>query len=65
MPSVSLMYLLFNFSNPNSSDFSFTWNNTSENDPKYLSIDGDDTCMVDGFLYGSRVNLWENLPRKC
>lgn len=49
---------------PNSpSGLSFTWNNTSEDAPKYLSIDADNTSMVDGLLYSSRVNLWENISK--
>lgn len=51
---------------PNSpSGLSITWNSTSEEAPKYLSIDGDDTKMIDGLLYGSRINLWENLSKDC
>jgi len=40
---------------------SFEWKYTSEDHPKYLSINGDSTKMVDGLLYGSRVKLWEDI----
>lgn len=53
--------LLIFFRDPNSPDLSFEWKNTSKDDPKYLSIDGDNTKMVVGLLYGSRVKLWENI----
>ncbi|VVC34998.1 Hypothetical protein CINCED_3A008558 [Cinara cedri] len=49
---------------PNSpSGLEFTWTNTTEDVPKYLSIDEDNTRMVDGLLYGSRVNFWEELSK--
>lgn len=51
----------FYFRNPNSPDLNFEWENTSEDNPKYLSINGDSTKMVNGLLYGSRVKLWEDI----
>lgn len=51
------------FRNPNSSDLSFEWNQTSLEKPKYLSLDGDDTCMVDGILNSSRMHFWENISK--
>jgi len=49
--------------NPNSQDLDFNWENTSVNDPKYLSIDGDNTKMVDGLLYKSRIQFWEDIEK--
>lgn len=51
------------FRNPNSSDLGFEWIQTSLDKPKYLSIDGDDICMVDGILNSSRVQFWENISK--
>ncbi|XP_025406472.1 bile salt-activated lipase-like isoform X4 [Sipha flava] len=47
--------------NPNSPDSSVTWNSTSADDPKYLSLDGDNTCMVNELLYSSRVKFWDEI----
>ncbi|KAL4141630.1 hypothetical protein QTP88_004237 [Uroleucon formosanum] len=47
--------------NPNSSDLNFVWYNTNVDNPKYLSIDGDNTCMVDGLINASSVHFWENI----
>ncbi|VVC39815.1 Carboxylesterase type B, conserved site,Carboxylesterase, type B,Carboxylesterase type B [Cinara cedri] len=47
--------------NPNSPDLNVTWNSTSINDPKYLSLDGDNTCMVDELLNSSRMNFWKQI----
>lgn len=49
------------FSNPNSTDLSFEWKNTSANNPKYLSIDGDNTNMVDELIYSSRIKFWNDI----
>ncbi|XP_025406381.1 esterase E4-like isoform X2 [Sipha flava] len=49
--------------NPNSSDLSFIWNNTSTDDPKYLILDGDNTRMVDGLIVSSRTHFWENITK--
>jgi len=50
-----------NFRNPNSHDLRFEWSNTRAEEPKYLSLDGDNTLMVDGLLYSSRMHFWENI----
>lgn len=50
-----------NFRNPNSQDLSFEWSNTSAEEPKYLSLDGDNTCMVNELLNSSRVHFWEKI----
>jgi len=50
-----------NFRNPNSHDLKFEWKNTSPEEPKYLSLDGDDTRMVVGVLNSSRMRFWENI----
>jgi len=55
------MFDLFDFRNPNSSDSNVVWNNTNVDNPKYLSIDGDNTCMVDGLINASSVQFWENI----
>jgi len=47
--------------NPNSSDLNVVWCKTSLENPKYLSIDGDNTCMIDGLLNSTRVKFWENI----
>ncbi|XP_026805381.1 esterase FE4-like isoform X2 [Rhopalosiphum maidis] len=47
--------------NPNSQDLSFEWSNTSAEEPKYLSLDGDNTCMVNELLNSSRVHFWEKI----
>lgn len=49
------------YRNPNSTDLGFEWQNTSADDPKYLSIDGDGTHMVNDLLYSSRVKFWETI----
>lgn len=49
------------FRNPNSPDLSITWNSTSVNNPNYLSLDGDNTCMVDGLISSSRKIFWDNI----
>ncbi|CAI6351252.1 unnamed protein product [Macrosiphum euphorbiae] len=46
---------------PNSSDLSFKWVNASASDPKYLSIDGDRTCMADGMINSNRLRLWQEI----
>jgi bile salt-stimulated lipase len=54
--------ICFNFRNPNSEPNSnVVWNNLSVGDPKYLSIDGDNTQMVDGVINTSSVQFWENI----
>lgn len=50
-----------NFRNPNSHDLKFEWKNTRAEEPKYLSLDGDNTLMVDGLLNSSRMRFWENI----
>jgi len=57
------MFLKFSFflRNPNSPELSFKWENTNVENPKYLSIDGDNTKMVHELLYSSRVKLWEDI----
>lgn len=55
------MYFLVR--NPNSSDLSFVWNNTSIKDPKYLILDGDNTQMVDGLIVSSRMHFWEDITK--
>lgn len=55
-----ILFNFFNFRNPNSPDLNFEWNSTSVDKPKYLSLDGDNTKMVDELLYSSRVNFWKN-----
>ncbi|KAL4143921.1 hypothetical protein QTP88_006173 [Uroleucon formosanum] len=47
--------------NPNSHDLKFEWRNTSAEEPKYLSLDGDNTHMVVGLLNSSRMRFWENI----
>ncbi|XP_050427431.1 juvenile hormone esterase-like isoform X2 [Adelges cooleyi] len=47
--------------NPNSSDLKFKWDCSSLGNPKYLSIDGDDTHMVEGELNGARVKFWKDI----
>ncbi|KAF0751373.1 esterase E4-like isoform X1 [Aphis craccivora] len=47
--------------NPNSSNLNVVWNNSNVDDPKYLSIDGDETCMVDGVINTPSVQFWENI----
>ncbi|XP_022165542.1 esterase E4-like [Myzus persicae] len=47
--------------NPNSQDLRFKWSNTRAEEPKYLSLDGDNTQMIDGLLYSSRVRFWEKI----
>ncbi|XP_050441252.1 juvenile hormone esterase-like [Adelges cooleyi] len=47
--------------NPNSSDLKVKWDRTSLENPKYLSIDGDDTHMVDGQVNGAKVQFWDDL----
>ncbi|KAL5241944.1 hypothetical protein ACI65C_009354 [Semiaphis heraclei] len=47
--------------NPNSHDLKFEWKNTRAEEPKYLSLDGDNTLMVDGLLNSSRMRFWENI----
>lgn len=54
-----IIYL--DFRNPNSSDLCFTWDSTSLDNPKYLSIDGDNTCLIDGLLNDTSVKFWENI----
>lgn len=53
--------ICYDFRNPNSSDLNLVWNNTNVDNPKYLSIDGDNTCMVDGLINASSVHFWENI----
>ncbi|XP_050438029.1 juvenile hormone esterase-like [Adelges cooleyi] len=47
--------------NPNSSDLNVKWDFTSLEKPKYLSIDGDDTHMVEGQVNEARVKFWKHL----
>ncbi|XP_050438553.1 juvenile hormone esterase-like [Adelges cooleyi] len=47
--------------NPNSSDLKVKWDPTSLDNPKYLSIDGDDTHTVEGQVNGTRVKFWKDL----
>ncbi|XP_050427116.1 juvenile hormone esterase-like [Adelges cooleyi] len=47
--------------NPNSSDLKFKWDCTSLENPKHLSIDGDDTHMVEGEVNGARVKFWKDI----
>lgn len=49
--------------NPNSPDLNFEWKKTTLDDPKYLSLDGDNTGMVHELLYGPRVKLWEDISK--
>lgn len=60
---ISELSMYFCFRNPNSQDLDFKWENTSVNDPKYLTIDGDNTKMVDGLLYKSRIQFWEDIEK--
>ncbi|CAI6351175.1 unnamed protein product [Macrosiphum euphorbiae] len=46
---------------PNSSDLSFKWVNTSASDPKYLSIDGDRTRVVEGMINSNRLRFWQEI----
>lgn len=57
----AIFYYHFYFRNPNSSDSLIVWNNTSTDNPKYLLLNGDKTCMVDGLLNGTRAEFWANL----
>jgi len=60
-PELILFDCFLNFRNPNSHDLKFEWRSTRTEEPKYLSLDGDNTRMVDGLLNGSRVRFWENI----
>ncbi|XP_015378184.1 PREDICTED: carboxylesterase 4A-like [Diuraphis noxia] len=48
-------------SNPNSHDLRFVWNFTRVEEPKYLSLDGDNTHMIVGLLNSSRTHFWDNI----
>nr|AAS15642.1 carboxylesterase [Aphis gossypii]AAS15644.1 carboxylesterase [Aphis gossypii] len=48
-------------SNPNSPDLSFKWINATACDLKYLSIDGDRTCMIQGMMNNKRFRFWKEL----
>lgn len=54
---------MFGFRNPNSSDLSIQWNKTSADKPSYLSLDGDNTCIVNERLNSSRIEFWENIHK--
>ncbi|XP_050525279.1 esterase FE4-like [Daktulosphaira vitifoliae] len=47
--------------NPNSADLDIKWINTSLKNPKYLSLNGYNTSMIDGLLNETRVTFWNNL----
>jgi len=53
--------IFFYFRNPNSSDLNVNWDRTIVGNPKYLSLDGDDTCMVDGPLNSSSIEFWDKI----
>lgn len=46
---------------PNSSDLNVVWDKTIIENPKYLSLDGDNTRMVDGPINGSRGEFWNRI----
>lgn len=61
MKILNKIVLCFDFRNPNSSDLSIQWNTTSADKPSYLSLDGDNTCIVNERLNSSRIEFWDNI----
>lgn len=58
---IRLCSVRFDLRDPNSPDLNFVWHATKSGDPKYLSIDGDNTRMVDGLLFDSRMKFWDDI----
>lgn len=61
MKILNKIILYFDFRNPNSPDLSIQWNKTSVDKPSYLSLDGDNTCLVNERLNSTRIEFWDNI----